>query len=383
MNMEEFKQKVSSLRQRQAEVTIWDDEPLGQKEVRLMQLKEEIYTALEELEVAEEELSEQSAALDIAKAAIKDKNRRYQELFEEAPFAYLVTDTYGIIREANRAAIALLKVRHNFIVGKPLIIFFTKEMRKNFLSKLNQLNQIERVEEWEVVMQPRYGAAIDVAVSVALVRNREDKPVALRWLLRDITEHKQATAALLRAQVAELEKIKLEKEISIREQVELQLRHNAFHDGLTGLPNRAWFMDRLEHALKQAKRHEENLFAVLFVDLDRFKVINDSLGHIFGDQLLSAIATRLKACMRPEDTVARLGGDEFTILIEGLKDISDALRVARRIQKELALPFVLGKQEVFMTGSIGIALSATGYEQPEDILRDADIAMYRAKGLVL
>lgn len=158
-----------------------------------------------------------------------------------------------------------------------------------------------------------------------------------------------------------------------------RLRYNAFHDALTGLPNRGLFMDRLEHALEQDKRYQNSLFAVLFLDLDRFKVVNDSLGHILGDQLLIAIARRLEACLRPTDTIARLGGDEFTILLEGLSDISDTIRIAERIQAELTLPFNLGGQEVFTTASIGIALSATGYSQAEDLLRDADIAMYRAK----
>jgi len=158
-----------------------------------------------------------------------------------------------------------------------------------------------------------------------------------------------------------------------------QLMYNAFHDALTGLPNRALFMDRLERAIEHGKRDRDSQFALLFLDLDRFKVINDSLGHPLGDQLLTAIAERLKACLRPIDTIARFGGDEFTILVEELKDISDTIRLVERIQAELALPFTLGGQEVFTTVSIGIALSATGDPRPEDLLRDADIAMYRAK----
>jgi len=140
-------------------------------------------------------------------------------------------------------------------------------------------------------------------------------------------------------------------------------------------------MDRLGQAIEQTKRQEDYLFAVLFLDLDRFKVINDSLGHLLGDRLLIAIARRLKACLRPTDTVARLGGDEFTILLEDIADVGDALRVADRIQKELVLPFALDGQEVFATVSIGIAVSATGYDRPSDVLRDADTAMYRAKAL--
>ena len=138
-------------------------------------------------------------------------------------------------------------------------------------------------------------------------------------------------------------------------------------------------MDRLKHAVDYSKRHSDYLFAVLFLDLDRFKFINDSLGHTCGDQLLLTVAQRLKECLRSIDLAARLGGDEFTVLLEGIKDVSDVVRVVERIQEKLALPITLGGQEVFTTASIGVALSVTGYDQPEDLLRNADLAMYRAK----
>jgi len=171
------------------------------------------------------------------------------------------------------------------------------------------------------------------------------------------------------------------RDITERKRVEAQLLHTAFHDPLTGLPNRALFMDRLGRAIEHAQRHENYQFAVLFIDIDRFKVVNDSLGHTLGDRLLIAISSRLKPCLRPGDTVARFGGDEFTILLEGIKDISDALQVAEQIQAQLQLSFVLGKQEIFTTASIGIAIGDLGYDCAEDILRHADLAMYRAKAL--
>lgn len=167
--------------------------------------------------------------------------------------------------------------------------------------------------------------------------------------------------------------------ITIRQIRLSQQMRNALHDALTGLPSRALFMNRLEHTVEYGKRHGNYLFAVLFLDLDRFKMVNDSLGHTIGDQLLSAVAGRLATCLRSTDTLARFGGDEFTILLEDLNDISDVLRVADRLQAELKLPFTLGEQEVFTTASIGIALNATDHDRPEDLLRNADIAMYRAK----
>ena len=161
-------------------------------------------------------------------------------------------------------------------------------------------------------------------------------------------------------------------------------------DPLTGLPNRLLFIDRLGRLIKHAKRRKDILFAVLFLDLDGFKMINDSMGHLIGDQLLLGVANRLEKCLRSTDTVARLGesftvarlgGDEFTVLLDDLKDPNDAKSAADRLMKALAPPFILGGKEVFTSVSIGIALSNTAYEQAEDMLRDADTAMYRAKSL--
>ena len=170
-------------------------------------------------------------------------------------------------------------------------------------------------------------------------------------------------------------------ELTERKRAEAQLVHNALYDALTELPNRTLFMDRLKQACERAKRHQSYLFAVLFLDVDRFKVVNDSLGHVTGDQLLVVISQRLQVCLRPGDTIARLGGDEFTMLLDDIKSANDASLVAERIQRELALPLNLNGHEVFTSASIGIALSGIGHDQPESLLRDADTAMYRAKSL--
>ncbi|ELS31167.1 EAL domain-containing protein [Pseudanabaena biceps] len=177
-----------------------------------------------------------------------------------------------------------------------------------------------------------------------------------------------------------------QSELSERKKMEAQLRHDAFHDTLTNLPNRSLFLDRLNHALQLSNRrlylnsdNSPELFAVLFLDLDRFKMINDSLGHLAGDQLLKIVAKRLVACLRGGDTVARLGGDEFVMLLEEIESVNDVIEVAQRIQDSLKVPILIDGNEIFISTSIGIALNSAGYTQPDQLLRDADTAMYRAK----
>lgn len=167
-------------------------------------------------------------------------------------------------------------------------------------------------------------------------------------------------------------------DITARKALEEQLQHQAFHDPLTELPNRALFLDRLTHALARSQRTGLQL-AVLLLDLDNFKVINDSLGHHIGDQLLLAVARRLIHCIRLQDTAARFGGDEFTILLEDVADLTEATMVAERLIEQLAAPFVINGQEIYTTPSIGIALSSREHDQAELLLRNADLAMYRAK----
>lgn len=167
--------------------------------------------------------------------------------------------------------------------------------------------------------------------------------------------------------------------ITKRKEAERQLTFDALHDALTGLPNRSLFMDRLYHASSRERRNQHYLFAVLFLDLDSFKVLNDSMGHAAGDEMLIEVAQRLSDCLRLGDTVARLGGDEFAILLEDLANKKEALQIAERIKEKLSLPFNIQNQEIFSSGSIGIVFSSTEYDKPEHLLRNADIAMYHAK----
>ncbi len=175
-------------------------------------------------------------------------------------------------------------------------------------------------------------------------------------------------------------------ELAERKKIEGKLRHDALHDTLTNLPNRALILDRLHHALQRFQRYihhssvqEPNKFAVLFLDLDRFKVINDSLGHAAGDQMLQMVSQRLSSALRAGDSLARLGGDEFVILIEDIRELSDAIEVVHRIHEMLNQPMLLDSHEVTVGASIGIVFSAAHYTHPAQLLRDADTAMYRAK----
>ncbi|MGB8699827.1 MAG: EAL domain-containing protein [Thermosynechococcaceae cyanobacterium] len=175
-------------------------------------------------------------------------------------------------------------------------------------------------------------------------------------------------------------------ELTERKKIEDRLRHDALHDALTDLPNRTLIINRIHHALQHFRRishhaspQETNQFAVLFLDLDRFKIVNDSLGHSVGDQMLKMVAQRLTSSLRAEDSLARLGGDEFVILIEEIKEVSDAIEVVHRIHKSLKSPMILDGHEVTVSTSIGIVISAIHYTHPDQLLRDADIAMYRAK----
>ncbi|MEH2091920.1 sensor domain-containing protein [Nostoc sp.] len=370
MDVDNFSQQIEELRSRVR--GIWQrtaTQPNSQQEL--------IIAAFDELQMAMEELLAASEELEVTRSEAEKERQRYQELFDFAPDGYLVTNTVGKILEANYAAETMLSVRQKYLVGKPLILFIAQQDRQIFSCLINNSQEIE---DCVIEIKPRVDTPFPASIRASPVYDSQENLVGWRWLLRDISEAKQAQEQVAKRTV-ELAKAnqQLLSEITEHKRAKSQLLHLAFHDVLTGLPNRALFMNRLEDAVNYSKRHSEYLFAVLFLDLDRFKTINDSLGHTFGDQLLLTVAQRLQECLRSIDIAARLGGDEFIVLLVGIRDVLEVVTVVERIQKNLALPVVLDGHEVSTTASIGIALSITGCEQPEDYLRDADIAMYRAK----
>ncbi|MGN6358962.1 MAG: sensor domain-containing protein [Thermomicrobiales bacterium] len=284
-----------------------------------------------------------------AEAALRDSEARYRAVVEQAAEGiFLVDAETQRIGESNAACQRLLGYTAAELRGLALVSIIAHPPA-SIVANVQRSLDVPQLTIGERRYRRKDGAFIDVEVSATRLALRGRSLLCV--VLRDIGERKT---------------------------FEAQLRHQAFHDTLTGLPNRALLLDRLDHALTRAVRRHETL-AVLFVDLDRFKIINDSLGHAAGDQLLVQVARRLQQCVRGEDTLARFGGDEFTLLREELADSGEAVRVAERLAAALSAPFTIAGQEVFVTASIGVALNALHHTGADDLLRDADSAMYRAK----
>jgi diguanylate cyclase (GGDEF)-like protein/PAS domain S-box-containing protein len=287
-----------------------------------------------------------------AEQTLKESEERYRLLVELSPEAIIVQSDEKIVYANHAAANLFGAASAETLLGLAVADFVHPDHHENFRAHERHLRRNQQSDLKAEKFVRMDGQVRDVEVVMASV-TYEGK-LAIQILTRDITERRRA---------------------------ETQLLHDAFHDSLTGLPNRALFMDHLKLAVNHCSRIKGYLFAVLFIDLDRFKVINDSLGHLAGDELLVAIGRRLEICLRDGDTIARLGGDEFTILLDGIKDYADAQRVAERVKEVLEQPFALSGRELFVTASIGIKYSGVTDEEPEDLLRDADTAMYSAKAL--
>ncbi|MDJ0727897.1 MAG: EAL domain-containing protein [Prochloraceae cyanobacterium] len=287
----------------------------------------------------------------------RDKNF-LQTLIDYLPVALFVksgkTENFGELLLVNSACEELFGLQASQLIGKTAKDLFPQE-RADFYDRKDRIAFVRRVAEdipAEEIDSCSRGRRILHTIKVPLYDENQESEYLL-CISSDITDRKRA---------------------------EDKLRHDAFHDALTGLPNRTFLIDRLDNSLSRLQQEPDFLFGVLFLDLDRFKIINDSLGHLVGDQLLIGFSKRLQKCLRHNDTLARLGGDEFVILLEDLQHQDDALEVAQRIHRALKQPFVLKEQEIFVSTSIGIALSSTySYREPAQLLRDADTAMYSAK----
>lgn len=282
--------------------------------------------------------------------ALRLSERRYRALFEQSRDALYITDSAGAIIEGNAALVELFGYGIDELYGQQLDLLLAD--RADWQRIQSELQCREYARDVEVRLRRKDGVQLWCLLTAA---KRIDDEVEVRGYQGNIHD------------------------ITARKQAEERLRHNALHDPLTGLPNRALFVERLDAALAHQRREPVHRCAVLFLDLDRFKVVNDSLGHAVGDALLMRVAGALASCVRAHETVARLGGDEFAILLEGVTGSADAVRAAERIQGRLAAAFELQGQSMFTSASIGIALPDDAMQRAEDLLRNADIAMYRAK----
>ena len=285
--------------------------------------------------------------------ALRESEERHRTLIKSLPQRVFFKDCRSAFISVNGSFAGDLGMRPEDLIGKTDHDLFPKESADKYRAddlRVIETRQSETLEEVNVVE----GHERIVEVVKAPVIGDDGDVLGVLGLFTDITDRKQA---------------------------EQQLYYSAFHDALTGLPNRVLFIEYLERVIARTKLCKGRQFAVLFLDLDRFKIINDSLGHTIGDQLLIAVARRLETSLRLEDRVARIGGDEFTILLADIEHSGEATIIADRIARDLSHPFDLGGHQVVTTASIGIAPSVIGYTDPSSILRDADMAMYHAKSM--
>lgn len=275
-----------------------------------------------------------------------ESEKRFQSVFEGALDPMVITDDGGWIVEANPAAYNLFMLQDSALYAKGIGDFIANDHREN------------AVQSWQRFLMAGEGRG------EARIIRADGEPREIEYYCK--------------ASVLPGYHLVSVKDITERKRLEGQLEHQAYHDALTGLPNRMLFTQRLSQALEETKA-SKGMLALLFLDLDDFKVINDSLGHKVGDRLLITMGDRLAACLRPGDMVARLGGDEFTVLVHNINDPQDAVGVAHRIIEKVKQPFSLEGHDVFITTSIGIALSVSGEDGPDELLTNADVAMYEAK----
>lgn len=291
-----------------------------------------------------------------SEAAIKQQKNWLNTVLESIGDAVITTDIVGTVTFINRVAESITQWSKAEALGKNIndVIPMVSSEKKSIENPIRQA--LERgkgdtlAEGTLLITKHQQEVPVDDSAVLILDNNQEVHGAVI--VFRDVTERLKAKQELF---------------------------HHAYYDALTNLPNRSLFMDRLQHVIDLNKRHSNCKYAVLFVDLDRFKIVNDSLGHPIGDQLLITTAKRLENCLRPTDTVARFGGDEFAILLEQVSGLEMACQLAQRINCELSPPFQLGNCDIFNSASIGIVEGREQYEKAEDLIRDADIAMYQAK----
>nr|WP_321513500.1 EAL domain-containing protein [uncultured Pseudodesulfovibrio sp.] len=318
-------------------------------------LKEKVEERTSELMRTNTQLKIEIAERKVIGDALRKAEKKYRAIFENAVEGIYQSSPSGRFQDTNPALARILGYKSpedlmSSIYDIGTQMYVDPNRRKEFLRNFEDKDEIKNFVS---KVRKRDGRIIWIAENVRKIVDKEGNLICYEGSIEDITMRKKA---------------------------EDQLKRQAFHDPLTGLPNRALFLDHLRMAMERSRRRK-HMFAVLYMDLDRFKVVNDSLGHDAGDELLRGVARVLESCGRSVDTIARFGGDEFAILQEEISAPKDAIAIARRILEGVRQPFNIGGNEVFTSASLGIVLKTDGYDRPEALLRDADTAMYRAKEL--
>ncbi len=310
----------------------------------LQDIAHELGTHQIELEMQNEELRRAQDELEASRS-------RYADLYDFAPTGYLTLDNNGLILEMNLSGAGLLGVDRQRLINKPFSVYVVEEDRDTFRGHLRETLKRENRQTAEIRIRRKDGSVLCVQLQSLAAKGPGGDFTSCRTAAIDITERKR---------------------------MEERIRHEAHHDMLTNLPNRQLFMDILSIELAQAQRGKK-MFAVLFLDLDRFKDINDTLGHDTGDTLLMEIAERLKRSVRASDTVSRRGGDEFTILLTGIPHADAIITIAKKVVESISKPYAIRGHEFNMSTSIGISVYPEDGETMDALFRNADIAMYNAK----
>jgi diguanylate cyclase (GGDEF)-like protein/PAS domain S-box-containing protein len=318
-------------------------------------LKQKVDDRTSELMRANTQLKIEIAERKVIGEALRKAERKYRTIFENALEGIYQTSPSGRFLSANPALARILGFKNpdelmSSVYDLGTQMYMEHGRRKEFLQLIEETGEVKNF--------------------VSKVRRRDGRSIWISENARRIADF-DGSVLCYEGSV---------EDITLRKRAEDQLKRQAFHDPLTGLPNRALFLDHLRMAMERGRRRK-HLYAVIYMDLDRFKVINDSLGHETGDELLRCVARVLEKCGRSVDTIARFGGDEFAILLEEISAPRDTIAIARRILDGVRQPFEINGNEVFTSASLGIVLKTDGYDRPEALLRDADTAMYRAKEL--
>jgi diguanylate cyclase (GGDEF)-like protein/PAS domain S-box-containing protein len=310
--------------------------------------------AFEETQTKLLDMAKRESSIAIEHAVeLKISEERFHSAFTNAAIGMALVDQHGNILQVNQAVCRLFDYNETELVGSAFRALLPAEDVAQLLMDIAAVQSgSKNVAQRELHGINKSGDILNVAFNVSYFRKASTYPADVIVQIQDISDRKKIEESLL---------------------------HIAYHDALTGLPNRVYFRAQLAKAIARLKRNPSAQFAVMFLDFDRFKSVNDSLGHSAGDQLLIAFSKRIQAALRPADMVARLGGDEFAVLVEDMQSNNSALELAKRLQEMFLEPFRTNDTDITSSASIGICYSAARHETPDDVIRDADLAMYKAK----